>query len=239
MPPTSLLVLAGGFGTRLRTAVSAVPKALAPVADRPYLYYLIENWVEQGVTSLTFLLHYQADLIEGFLESWQSMGKTPSNCAVRTVIEPRPLGTGGAIAFAVQQLEITGSFLAANADTWLGSGIQQVSNARAPAMAVVRVENSERYGSVRVEQNTVTGFDEKQHSGGAGWINAGLYHLHAAQFQDWNCQPFSLEREMFPALANAGQLKAIPLGTEFIDIGVPEDYFRFCRWIESGKLSAL
>jgi D-glycero-alpha-D-manno-heptose 1-phosphate guanylyltransferase len=239
MPPTSLLVLAGGFGTRLRTAVSAVPKPLAPVVGRPYLHYLIENWVEQGVTSLTFLVHHQADLIEAFLELRQSTGDGPMICNVRTLREPRPLGTGGALAYAVQQLQITGSFLATNADTWLGSGIRQVTGAGVPAMAVVRVENSERYGSVRIERNTVTGFEEKQNSAGAGWINAGLYHLHAAQFQDWNSQPFSLERELFPVLVNTRQLKAIPLETEFIDIGVPEDYFRFCRWIESGKSSVL
>jgi D-glycero-alpha-D-manno-heptose 1-phosphate guanylyltransferase len=239
MPPTNLFVLAGGFGTRLRAAVSKVPKPLAPVVDRPYLHYLIENWIEQGVTSITFLLHHQADLIEAFLESRKGADHRPGICDIGTLIEPFPLGTGGAIAFAVQQLQMTGSFLATNADTWLGTGIRQVIEAGAPAMAVVRVDNSDRYGNVRIEQNTVAGFDEKQASGGAGWVNAGLYHLHAAQFKDWTSQAFSLERELFPTLANAGQLKAIPLETEFIDIGIPEDYFRFCRWIQSGKSCVL
>src|ERR1019366_8160908 len=149
MLPTSLLVLAGGFGARLRTAVSGVPKPLAPVVNRPYLHYLRENWVAQGVTSLTFLLHHQADLIEAFLQLRQNTGEQPITCSVRTLTEPHPLGTGGAIAFAVEQLQLTGSFLATNADTWLGSGIRQATEAGVPAMAVVRVENSERYGSVR------------------------------------------------------------------------------------------
>jgi D-glycero-alpha-D-manno-heptose 1-phosphate guanylyltransferase len=239
MPPTSLLVLAGGFGTRLRAAVSEVPKPLAPVVDRPYLHYLMENWVGQGVTSLTFLLHHQAELIEAFLELRQNSGELPLVCNARTLTEPRPLGTGGAIAFAVQQLQLTGSFLATNSDTWLGSGIRQVADAAGPAMAIVWVENSERYGRVRIERNVIAGFEEKQSCAGAGWINAGLYNLHAAQFQNWNDQPFSLERDLFPAMANNGQLQAIPLETEFIDIGIPEDYFRFCRWIESGRSSML
>jgi len=239
MQAISLLVLAGGFGTRLQAVVSAVPKPLAPVADRPYLHYLIENWVEQGVTSLTFLLQHQADKIEAFLELQKSTSERPMNCNVRSVTEPRPLGTGGAIAFAVQQLSLTGSFLVTNADTWLGSGIRQVNDAGEPAMAVVRVENSERYGRVGVEQNKVIGFDEKQESAGAGWINAGLYHLHAGQFQGWNGRSYSLEHELFPALAKADQLKAVTLETEFIDIGIPADYFRFCHWIQSGRSSAL
>lgn len=239
MPPTSLLVLAGGFGTRLRPAVADVPKPLAPVVDKPYLHYLIENWIEQGITSMTFLLHHQAESIEAFLEVRPPSRNPRLNCNVRTLTEPRPLGTGGAIAFAVQQLHLSGSFLATNSDTWLGAGIREVADAAAPAMAVVWVENSDRYGGVRIERDAITGFEEKQNCARAGWINAGLYHLDAAQFQNWDNQPFSLERELFPVMASSGQLKAIPLKSEFIDIGIPEDYFRFCRWIESGKTSGL
>lgn len=234
-----MLVLAGGFGTRLGPAVSEVPKPLAPVVNRPYLDYQIENWIEQGVTSLTFLLYHQAALIEAFLKS-QPSEKRLGACQLHTLTEPHPLGTGGAIAYAVQQLQMTGSFLVTNADTWLGSGIEQVSETEMPSIAIVRIENSERYGRVRLEQQSrVVAFEEKQNSAGPGWINAGLYHLHADLFQDWNGQAFSLERELFPKLANTGQLRAAPLRTEFIDIGVPDDYFRFCRWIESGRVGVL
>jgi len=239
MRPASLLVIAGGRGSRLQSAVSTVPKPLAPVVNRPYLHYLLENWLAQGVTSLIFLLHHKAHLIEDFLSWQQNSGESFVNCNLRTLTEPQPLGTGGAIAYAVQQLQMTGSFLATNADTWLGSGIQQISQASAPAMAVVRVGNSDRYGKVHIERDLIVGFDEKRNGSGAGWINAGLYHLDAAQFHGWDGRAFSLEREMFPALAIAGTLTAVPLATEFIDIGVPEDYYRFCSWIKSGKSSAL
>jgi NDP-sugar pyrophosphorylase family protein len=238
MKRTNLLVLAGGFGTRLRAAVPEVPKPLAPVASRPYLHYLIERWVEQGVTQFTFLLHHQGSSIKAFLESQQNEGRL-RDCELRILTEAQPLGTGGAVAYAVEHLRMTGSFLVAHADTWLGSGIGQVVKAPAPAMAIVHVENSERYGSVLVQQNKVVAFEEKQNSSGPGWINAGLYHLHADLFREWNGQPFALERERFPALASAGRLTAVPLETDFIDIGIPKDYFRFCRWIESGKVGIL
>ena len=166
MRQINLLVLAGGFGTRLRSVVSEVPKPLAPVIGRPFLHYLIEGWVKQGVTHLTFLLHHQADLIETFLELQKSDGLL-KGCEVRTLLEPQPLGTGGAIAYAVQQLHMTGSFLVTNADTWLGSGIGQISEASVPAMAIVRVGNSERYGSVEVRQGRVISFEEKQDSIGS------------------------------------------------------------------------
>lgn len=238
MKQIKLLVLAGGFGKRLRSAVSDVPKPLAPVNGRPFLSYQIANWLDQGVGLLAFLLHYEVNSIEVFLESCRKQNRF-ENCEIRTLKESEPLGTGGAVAFAVQQLQLTGEFLVANADTWLGSGVQQVFEAEAPALATVQVEDSERYGSVQVENNKVVAFKEKQHSSGPGLINAGLYHLNADLFKDWNGQPFSLERELFPKLANSGILKSVFLETDFIDMGVPEDYFRLCQWIESGKKGAL
>ncbi|MEI6704422.1 MAG: sugar phosphate nucleotidyltransferase [Deltaproteobacteria bacterium] len=235
---TELLVLAGGFGTRLRSAVSDVPKPLAPVCNQPYLYYLIENWVEQGISSLTFLLHHQALMIDEFLNLQERRGLL-KDCRLHTLTEPQALGTGGAVAYAVQQFQLSGQVLVANADTWLGSSIMEVSTASAPAIATVKVINSERYGKVTVQNGKVAAFEEKQQSSGPGWINAGLYHLHTDIFQNWDGQPFSMEQSVLPKLAAGGQLNAVPLETDFIDIGVPEDYFRFCRWVESGKEGSL
>lgn len=233
-----LLVPAGGFGTRLRSAVAGVPKPLAPVNGRPFLQYLIESWVEQGVSEFTFLLHYQAEMVANFLLAQQSMGCL-KGCVLTMVVEPQPLGTGGAIAFAVRELNMAGTFLVANADTWIGSGIQQLVRVGASSMAAIEVENSERYGSLRIEGEYVVAFKEKQDSGGAGWINAGLYHLDCNAFQRWNGEPYSVERSLFPSLAKSRQLKAVVLSADFIDIGIPEDYYRFCRWIESGKARKL
>jgi NDP-sugar pyrophosphorylase family protein len=233
-----LLVLAGGFGTRLRSAVSEVPKPLAPVCGRPYLHYLLEQWREQGVRKFTFLLHHQADQIEAFLER-QGMQEKFADCAFRSVTEPQPQGTGGAIAYAVRQLGLKQPFLVANADTWLSAGIAELGTAAAPAMAIVRVADSERYGSVRTEQNRVLAFEEKRAGAGAGWINAGLYCLEPDLFRQWDGQPFSLESDMFPTLVAKRSLTAVALEAEFIDIGIPADYFAFCRWIESGKMGTL
>lgn len=235
---TRLLVLAGGFGTRLRSAVADVPKPLAPVAGRPYLHYLYESWTTQGVTAITFLLHYQAETMTAFVKQQQLDGPL-KGCAVDVVVEPIPLGTGGAIAYAVQQLGIRGDFLVANADTWLGKGIRELASATAPAMVTIEVDDTGRYGNVDVRDGKVQGFREKQESRGRGWINAGLYHLGSDLFAIWNGAPYSIERDVFPGLAQSGCLNAVALDTDFIDIGVPEDYFRFCSWIESGRRGAL
>lgn len=233
-----LLVLAGGFGTRLRSVVAEVPKPLAPVAGQPYLHYLLERWVRDGVTSFVFLLHHQAGLIEAFLQQEQRTGIL-RGCSVDTVIEQEPMGTGGAVAHAVRQQKLSGSFLVANADTWLGSAIGSLAPVGPPALGVVHVEDASRYGRVRLEGNRVSAFEEKRADAGAGWINAGLYHLEPGLFEGWDGRPFSLEREILPRLAAANALRAVPLETDFIDIGVPEDYHRFCRWIESGQTASL
>jgi D-glycero-alpha-D-manno-heptose 1-phosphate guanylyltransferase len=234
----NLIVLAGGLGTRLRTAVPDAPKPLAPILDRPFLGYLIESWIDQGITTLTFLLNHQADLIEAFLNSLQSNGRF-GKCAFRTIIEPNPMGTGGAVAHAVRRLRMSGPFMVTNADTWLGSGIKRVFDAPVPGMAVIQVANSERYGSVRIKGDKVVEFVEKQKSLGGGWVNAGLYHLQSDTFQNWDGLPFSLEHDLFPKLVASGQVHAVPLETDFIDIGIPEDYLRFCRWVESGQIGVL
>lgn len=236
---TRLLVLAGGFGTRLRSVVEDVPKPLAPVDKRPYLNYLIENWKAQGVTSITFLFHYLAEVMTEFVKQQQILDGSLGEFEVEVVVEPTPLGTGGAIAYAVQKLGIKGNFLVANADTWLETGIWILANAATPAMATIEVEDTCRYGALDVRDGKVRSFREKQKSNGRGWINAGLYNLSSDLFATWNGAPYSIERDVFPRLARGGHLNAIPLNTNFIDIGIPEDYFRFCRWVESGKRGLL
>lgn len=229
-----MLVLAGGFGTRLQSVVAEVPKALAPVGNVPFLQLQIEHWIAQGMRSFVFLLHHQAGLITNFLQ--QEKATFLKDCEVKWLVESTPMDTGGAVAYAVEQLGLSEDFLVANADTWLGSGIQELRQAKAPAMAVVELPDASRYGQVQIDdENHVTAFREKNSHTGAGRINAGLCHLSAELFKDWNHRPFSLERVSFPAWAASGNLNAVAIHTNFIDIGVPDDYFRFCRWIESDK----
>lgn len=233
-----LLVLAGGFGTRLRSVVAEVPKALAPVGDVSFLHLQIEHWKIQGLKSFVFLLHHQADLIIDFLRNEQQ--GLLKDCEVQWLVEPSPMDTGGAIAYAIERLNISGGFLVTNADTWLGTGIKELWQADSPAIGVVNVGDVGRYGSVKFDDKyIITCFHEKSASAGTVWINAGLCHLKAELFKECNHEPFSLERIGFTSWAARGILKAVPLESSFIDIGVPDDYFRFCRWIESGKAGAL
>lgn len=233
-----LLVLAGGFGTRLKTAVADVPKALAPVGEIPFLQLQIEHWLAQGLREFTFLLHHQAEQIIAFLQA-QKVGLL-KDCQVDWLIEPVPMDTGGALAHAVNALDLNDNFLMTNADTWLGGGIREMIQSTAAAMAVVNLADVSRYGQVHFDHDLcVTAFAEKNGQCAAGWINAGLCHLNAELFKNWNGQPFSLERELFETLVQNRSLTAVLLQTDFIDIGVPADYHRFCRWVATGRQDPL
>lgn len=233
-----LFVLAGGFGTRLQTVVADVPKALAPIGNIPFLQLQLEHWLEYGLCEFTFLLHHQADQIISFLQTQQS--GLLKNCQVDWLIEPMPMDTGGTLAHAVKTLDHKDDFLMTNADTWLGGGIQEMMQSVVPAMAVVNLADVSRYGQVYFDHTQrVIAFAEKNSQPAAGWVNTGLCHLDANLFKNWHGKPFSLEREMFPTLLQDHRLTAVPLQTDFIDIGVPADYHCFCRWVAAGRQNPL
>jgi D-glycero-alpha-D-manno-heptose 1-phosphate guanylyltransferase len=229
-----LLVLSGGFGTRLKTAVADVPKALAPVGGLPFLQLQLEHWLAQGLSEFTFLLHHQAEQIIDFLQAHQD--SLLKDCHVNWLVEPTPMDTGGAVANAVSSLDLQGNFLLTNADTWLGGGIRELMQSAVPAIAVVNVADVSRYGQVHFDHDRcVTAFAEKNTRLQSGWINAGLCRINAQLFKDWDGRPFSLERYLFATLVQLRILTAVPLQTQFIDIGVPDDYHRFCRWVEADR----
>ena len=230
-----ILVLAGGFGSRLKSVVSDVPKPLAPVCGKPFLMHLIENLVSLGAREFVFLLHYEAHTVQSMIAEVIN-SKILGGIKITSLVEDRPLGTGGSIMNALNVLNINESFMVVNADTWLGSGFEQLNLSSPNSIAAVKVEDCSRYGALVVADGKIERFLEKKLSYGPGLINAGLYHLSPDVFNGvLGGTSFSLETDIFPSAVDRGMLSAIQINTDFIDIGIPRDYFRFCRWIESGK----
>lgn len=234
-PP--LVVLAGGFGTRLRSVVSDVPKTIAPIGKTPFLHCLMDSWIRQGVRSFIFLLYHEAEKIVAALDGY--LNTVATSIKTDWIVEPEPLGTGGSIANAVRQRQMEGDFLVANSDTWLSGGIAEIKVWPSPTLTVVEVENSHRYGQVKISGDTVAEFVEKKNSLGKSWINAGLYRLNAGIFADWDGKAFSLETNLFPKLVAEKKLKACPIRADFTDIGVPEDYEKFIRYARENILIKL
>lgn len=222
------IVLAGGLGTRLRSAVAELPKCLAPVGQRSFLDIQVDSLYAAGVDDIVLSLGYKADAVIA------AMSTRPASIKPRYVVEPTLLGTGGAIAFAMDAFALD-EILVANGDTFLDGGIHAMLEPLNRAagewlrMAVVRVPDCARFGGVEVnESQRVIGFLEKG-LGGSGVINAGLYRLCRAALPAARDGAYSLEIDVLPALVEREAVTSAHIEGGFIDIGVPEDYFLFCR----------
>ena len=236
--PPPLLVLAGGQGTRLKSIISDVPKPLAPVTNKSLLYYQLKNWLSQGFNEIVLLIHHKADKIQTFLNEEKKLG-TFSKMKITCIVEPIPLGTGGAIANAIKQLKLNSSFLVTNADTWIRSGMKSVYQERAPAILTVNVKDSSRYGKIETSGKMITSFQEKTGISSPGLINGGVYHLMPLHFAANCIKEISLEKNILPNLIIKKQLRSVEVDTNFIDIGIPKDYRVFCNWIKNNKVGSL
>lgn len=227
MKNKQIIVLAGGFGTRLKSVLNGLPKPLADINGTPFLKFIVENLINQGFNDFIFSLHYEADQIVDFLIKENLREK---NIKIRFVVEKNPLGTGGAISNVIQETDIDDEFYVTNADTYIANDLDKLDVDVLNLIGVVKVKDTNRYGSVQFNsKGKILEFSEKKFSFGEGYINAGIYKLKKNIFTNWDHKPFSIESDLFPKLVNKGLLNAIKMDTYFIDIGVPEDYNKFCE----------
>lgn len=224
-----IIILAGGFGTRLQSILKGKPKPLADIAGVPFLQLLFINWVNQGFSKFILSLHYESDKIIKLVEELKET--ILIDCEVKFIVEGTPLGTGGAVSFVVNELNLNGYIFVVNADTWIESGYQMLDKVDGNFIGMVQIDDTSRYGTVAIDgNNKIVSFEEKNGNNISGLINAGIYKLSTNLFAEWDGKPYSLERDLFPNLIHNKLLNGIELKTNFIDIGVPEDYLRFCSW---------
>lgn len=217
------IILAGGLGTRLREAVPDLPKCMAPVAGRPFLFYVINYLRSQGVQRFIFSLGYKHEVILAYLE------KSFASLSYEYVVEDTPLGTGGAIALALTKATQP-DVLVTNGDTLFKINAdelykQHTGTAALCTLALKPMQDFERYGVVELnDNNQVTAFKEKQHYDN-GLINGGCYLLQVAGFkaQSWP-EKFSFETDFLEKQYPQGQLYGQVQEAYFIDIGIPADY---------------
>lgn len=218
------IILAGGLGTRLRSRLTDLPKAMAPTAGRPFLEYLLDRLVAAGADRVILSIGHLRQVI---------LDRIPENYRGLHVVfapEESPLGTGGAIRQALLHAQEP-SVLVMNGDTFADVDYsamlrRHISSGTAITMAVARVEDTARYGGVFVENELVSGFVEKGKTG-PGWINAGVYVL-ARDFPWPESLParFSFEQDILMPLVTKLRPAAFPYRGFFLDIGVPEDLDR-------------
>jgi D-glycero-alpha-D-manno-heptose 1-phosphate guanylyltransferase len=219
------IILAGGLGTRLRSAVPDLPKCMAPVNGQPFLGFVIEHLQTQGVERFIFALGYMSEAFEGFLSS-----RLPSS-SYQLSIEEEPLGTGGAIKQACLLTEEK-TVLVANGDTLFKIDSKKLFSFHHMCgahctLSLKPMHNFDRYGVVELNKDySIKSFQEKKHYD-EGLINGGVYALHAEKFRGEDLpDKFSFEKDYLEKFFDKRRMFAVTQDEYFIDIGIPEDYRR-------------
>lgn len=217
------IVLAGGFGTRLRQVVADVPKPMAPIAERPFLEILLSSLAQKGFSRAVLSLGFMAEKIRDYF------GSRFAGLDLEYVLEDTPLGTGGATRLAVEACNQDHVFVF-NGDTYLDLEVelleQQWQARRYPIVVGRQVPDTARYGRLVVNGDRITAFAEKGIAG-AGLINAGCYVLARGALSRFSLnQPFSIETDYLASEVSRATVDVFVSAGMFVDIGVPDDYAR-------------
>jgi D,D-heptose 1,7-bisphosphate phosphatase len=224
-------ILIGGKGTRLGDAVQSTPKPLLEVCGRPFVEHVMLNLRRFGFDSFVLLAGYQSDLVQERYSTGSAFAKELRG-DIRIVIEPTPMGTGGALKYAEDYLQ--DEFLLLNGDSIFDFNYLDLCNCvrdREPdtwlgRIALLPVENASRYGFVELDGANIAAFREKPLEPESGLINSGVYWLKSEVLDFISDTPCSLEQDVFPRLVAEGRLVGRTYHGFFIDIGIPEDLQR-------------
>jgi len=233
------ILLAGGKGTRLRPLTIHTPKPIVPIFDRPFLHYQLDLLKKvPEIDEVILSLNYQPRRIE---EMFGDGGE--SGIGIRYVVEPAPLGTGGAIRYAGETLRE--SVVVFNGDVLtevdLGAVIALHRERKAKATIVLTpVDNPTAYGLVETDPDgNIQRFLEKPKPDEitCDTINAGIYILEPDTFDRIpKDTPWSIERSFFPSLIERKETFVGYIYRGYwIDIGTPEKYTQVHRDIMDGR----
>jgi D-glycero-alpha-D-manno-heptose 1-phosphate guanylyltransferase len=220
------IILAGGLGTRLRSAVADLPKCMAPVSGLPFIHFVIAALQKEGIENFIFSLGYKSEAIIEYANTHYASLKK------KYVIETSPLGTGGAIKAACKEVTEK-NVLVVNGDTLFLADMAALSSFHEThnagcTIALKEMTAFDRYGAVEINADqSIRAFKEKQFCK-HGTINGGVYALTVSDLlKDSYPDVFSFEKEYLEKNTGTGKLYGVINNHYFIDIGIPEDYQRF------------
>ena len=233
------VLLAGGYGTRLRPLTLNTPKPVVPIFDRPFLYHQIDLLRQvPEIDEVILSLNYQPERIKEIVGHGEDAG-----LPINYLVEPEPLGTGGAIKYAEQHLD--GTTIVFNGDVLTEIDLAAVVNHhrshKAKATIVLTpVDNPSAYGLVETDSNgNVRHFLEKPDPNeiSCNTINAGIYILEPSTFDRIPTgTKYSIERRYFPSLIERNETFVAYVDNGYwLDIGTPDKYLQGHRDILDGR----
>ncbi len=218
------IILAGGFGTRLKGVVDEVPKSMALINNKPFLEYQLNYLAHWGINHVILSVGYKAALIKDYF------GDTFNSIRLEYVEEKEPLGTGGAIKKAMEKVMAYSVFVL-NGDTIFDISLRRLFDFRKTkgasiSLALRFVPDAGRYGSIKIDSDArIIGFVEKADLYGEEFINGGVYCIDTKYFLNKNLpEKFSIEKDFFEKYYETDQFYGFKCYSFFMDIGTPEDY---------------
>ena len=219
------VVLAGGLGTRLRSVVNDMPKCMAIVNGKPFIYYVVKNLQDQGVNRFIFSLGYKHEVLEDYLKDFLK------NFSVDFIIENEPLGTGGAIKKAYNYTTQK-NVIICNGDTLFKIDLKKLFKLHEEknsecTLSLKPMYKFDRYGVVKLSSTKkIISFQEKKYYVD-GLINGGFWLLNMKKFISKSLpEKFSFEKDYLEKFYLNGDMFGIICEDYFIDIGIPIDFER-------------
>jgi len=220
------LILVGGFGTRLRPLTLSVPKPIVEFANKPSIIHQIEALVACGVNEVVLAVNYQPELMSDCMRIWE--GKL--GVKITYSRETEPLGTAGPLALARELLNDGEPFFVLNSDVICPFPFKDLlgfhkSHGAEGTIMVTKVDEPSKYGVVVAnESGKIDRFVEKPQIYVGNKINAGIYIFNPSMLSRIEPKPTSIEKEIFPVMAQEGQLYSMVLKGFWMDIGQPKDF---------------
>ncbi|MDO8557999.1 MAG: sugar phosphate nucleotidyltransferase [bacterium] len=210
------VILAGGFGTRLR-GLYEEPKCLIDIGGgTTVLEHQVSLLRLAGIHDIRVTLHYKADEVKAYARKFGS--------GVMCIYEKEPLGTGGAIKFAAQGLREP--IVVCNGDIItqidFSALIAKALQARQHTLSLVAAPAKD-FGGVELFGDRIAGFYEKRGGEELAYVNEGFYVLFPGIFEHFP-EKFSIEKDCFPRLARRGMLRAYVHRDRWLDVGTPERF---------------
>jgi D-glycero-alpha-D-manno-heptose 1-phosphate guanylyltransferase len=216
------VILAGGFGTRLKSVVADIPKPMAVIRNLPFLSYLLEQLNKFDFEKVILAAGYKHEVIESYF------GSSYKGISLIYSIEKEPLGTGGAISEASGMIS-SDSFFVLNGDTFFEVDFNRMeedfkTSGSGLMITLKPMVNIDRYGAVVTNNEKILSFSEKKFCE-SGLINGGVYLIN----KDWlrsraSGNVYSFEKDILEKLVSKEDIGYFISDGYFIDIGIPEDY---------------
>lgn len=218
MDNTPVIILAGGFGTRLSAVVKDVPKPMAAVNGKPFLHYIFQSLQKQKIKSAILSVGHLREVVQNYFKD------NYEEIEIKYAVEHEALGTGGGIKNAFQFVDDDAYVL--NGDTFFDIPLSSIKNNDADiTVALKPMQNFDRYGTVEInEKNRITAFHEKKKCA-EGLINGGIYYFRKSLFEKISTEnKFSFEKDVLEKYVDELKITGKVFDNYFIDIGIPEDY---------------